>query len=188
MGLILNKLFRRYPPNGYCPDLRMLVLGIDESGKTTFLYRMKLGKTVPTSPTIGFNLELVWPRKNVQFSMWDVGGDTKIRSLWHHYYKNIDGLFYVVDCSDRERLGESIDQFYAIFGEEAQLMGVPCVILANKQDLPNAIDGNELVAKLGGAQRLDALTTKWAVMSTCAITGKGLDDAMTRMIEFTRQQ
>ena len=63
----------------------------------------KVGEVVSTIPTIGFNVETV-EYKNISFNVWDVGGQDKIRLLWRHYYTNTQGLIYVVDSNDRERI------------------------------------------------------------------------------------
>eukprot|EP01084_Bolivina_argentea_P177274 306591_1 len=67
-------------------DYRILMVGLDAAGKTTILYKLKLGDVVTTIPTIGFNVETV-EYKNINFTVWDVGGQDKIRPLWKHYYK-----------------------------------------------------------------------------------------------------
>lgn len=81
-------------------------VGLDAAGKTTILYKLKLGEIVTTIPTIGFNVETV-EYKNISFTVWDVGGQDKIRKLWRHYYQNTQGLIYVVDSSDTKRLPEA---------------------------------------------------------------------------------
>ncbi|WP_337970403.1 ADP-ribosylation factor-like protein, partial [Virgibacillus salexigens] len=67
--------------------MRILMVGLDAAGKTTILYKLKLGEVVTTIPTIGFNVETV-DYKNISFTVWDVGGQDKIRPLWRHYYQN----------------------------------------------------------------------------------------------------
>src|SRR5687768_10662382 len=66
-------------------EMRLLKLGLDAAGKTTILYKLKLGQDVTTIPTVGFNVETV-TYKNVKFNVWDVGGQDKIRPLWRHYF------------------------------------------------------------------------------------------------------
>lgn len=66
-------------------EMRLLMLGLDAAGKTTILYKLKLGQDVTTIPTVGFNVETV-TYKNVKFNVWDVGGQDKIRPLWRHYF------------------------------------------------------------------------------------------------------
>lgn len=76
------------------------MLGLDGAGKTTILFKLKIGEVVSSIPTIGFNVETV-EYKNIKFTVWDVGGQDSIRAMWKHYYQNADALIYVVDSSDR---------------------------------------------------------------------------------------
>ncbi|KAH9601543.1 Small GTPase superfamily [Trypanosoma melophagium] len=87
-------------------EVRILMVGLDAAGKTTILYKLKLGEIVTTIPTIGFNVETV-EYKNLKFTMWDVGGQDVLRPLWRHYYQNTNGLIFVVDSNDRERIGKA---------------------------------------------------------------------------------
>ena len=65
----------------------------------------QLAEIVTTMSTIGFNVETV-EYKNVSFTVWDVGGQDKIRPLWRHYFANTQGLIFVVDSNDRDRAAE----------------------------------------------------------------------------------
>ena len=85
---------------------KILMLGLDAAGKTTVLYKLKLNEVVSTIPTIGFNVETVKPGKNVSFTVWDVGGQDKIRPLWRHYFTGTEGLVFVVDSADKTRFSE----------------------------------------------------------------------------------
>ena len=80
------------------------MVGLDNAGKTTILYKLKLGEVVTTIPTIGFNVETV-DYKNIRFTIWDFGGRRRfIRPLLQHYYENTEAVIFVVDSSDRERV------------------------------------------------------------------------------------
>merc|ERR1739849_447 len=87
-------------------DCRILMVGLDAAGKTTILYKLKLGEVVTTIPTIGFNVETV-EYKNLSFTVWDVGGQDKIRPLWRHYYQGTNGPIFVVDSNDRDRIEDT---------------------------------------------------------------------------------
>ena len=89
--------------------LFLALVGLDAAGKTTILYKLKLGEIVTTIPTIGFNVETV-EYKNICFTVWDVGGQDKIRPLWRHYFQNTQGLIFVVDSNDRERIKEAQEE------------------------------------------------------------------------------
>ncbi|PAV63608.1 hypothetical protein WR25_20860 isoform B [Diploscapter pachys] len=92
MGLTISSLFNRLFGK---KQVRILMVGLDAAGKTTILYKLKLGEIVSTIPTIGFNVETV-EYKNISFTVWDVGGQDKIRPLWRHYFQNTQGLIFVV--------------------------------------------------------------------------------------------
>jgi len=113
-------------------EMRILMLGLDAAGKTTVLYKLKLGEIVTTIPTIGFNVETV-NYNNINFTVWDVGGQDKIRPLWRHYYQNTQGLIFVVDSNDPGRIDEARDELQKVMGED-ELKGAVLLVLANKQD------------------------------------------------------
>ena len=149
------------------------MVGLDAAGKTTILYKLKLGEIVTTIPTIGFNVETV-EYKNISFTVWDVGGQDKIRPLWRHYFTNTQGLIFVVDSNDAERVGEAAAELGKMLGED-ELSNSAILVFANKQDLPNAMPVAELTEKLG----LNNLKgKKWYIQSTCATLGTGLYEGL----------
>lgn len=154
-------------------EMRILMVGLDAAGKTTILYKLKLGEIVTTIPTIGFNVETV-EYKNICFTVWDVGGQDKIRPLWRHYFQNTQGLIFVVDSNDRERVQESADELQKMLQED-ELRDAVLLVFANKQDMPNAMPVSELTDKLG-LQHLRSRT--WYVQATCATQGPGLYDGL----------
>ncbi|XP_059393644.1 ADP-ribosylation factor 4-like [Carassius carassius] len=93
MGNYFSQIFSRLFPK---KQIRLLMVGLDAAGKTTVLYKLKLGEVVTTIPTIGFNVETV-EYKNISFTVWDVGGQTKIRGLWKYYYQYTE-VQYKHDC------------------------------------------------------------------------------------------
>merc|ERR1712131_16147 len=159
MGLTVSSLMSRLFAK---KQMRILMVGLDAAGKTTILYKLKLGEIVTTIPTIGFNVETV-EYKNISFTVWDVGGQDKIRPLWRHYYQNTQGLIFVVDSNDRERIQESHDELHKMLNED-ELRDAIVLVFANKQDLPNALSVSDLTDKLG-LQSLRSRT--WHVQATC---------------------
>ncbi|XP_021573893.1 ADP-ribosylation factor 4 isoform X2 [Carlito syrichta] len=144
MGLTISSLFSRLFGK---KQMRILMVGLDAAGKTTILYKLKLGEIVTTIPTIGFNVETV-EYKNICFTVWDVGGQDKIRPLWRHYFQNTQGLIFVVDSNDRERIQEGAAVLQNML-EEEELKDAVLLLFANKQDLPNAMAISEMTDKLG---------------------------------------
>ncbi|CAM4579886.1 ADP-ribosylation factor 4 [Siphateles boraxobius] len=170
MGLTISSLFGRLFGK---KQMRILMVGLDAAGKTTILYKLKLGEIVTTIPTIGFNVETV-EYKNICFTVWDVGGQDKIRPLWRHYFQNTQGLIFVVDSNDRERVAESAEELSKMLQED-ELRDAVLLVFANKQDLPNAMAVSELTDKLG-LQSLRSRT--WYVQATCATQGTGLYEGL----------
>jgi len=153
--------------------MRILMVGLDAAGKTTILYKLKLGEVVTTIPTIGFNVETV-EYKNISFTVWDVGGQTKIRNLWRHYFANTDGIIFVVDSNDRERIAEA-EQELSNMLEVEDLRTSVLLVFANKQDLPNSMSTAELTDKL----KLNTMKSrKWYIQGTCAPQGTGLYEGL----------
>ena len=145
-----NKLFTK--------DVKGLMLGLDGAGKTTILYNLKLNELTHTIPTIGFNVETVSYR-NLNLTIWDIGGQEKIRRLWRHYYDNIDMLIYVVDANDIGRLDETRTELHSLANED-QLRDMKAILIyCNKVDLPQSISCSEVANKL----ELHKLKHKWYI-------------------------
>lgn len=87
--------------------------------------------------TVGFNVETV-TYKNVKFNVWDVGGQDKIRALWRHYYTGTQGLVFVVDSQDRERIDEAKQELHRILSDR-EMKECLLLVFANKQDLPGGM-------------------------------------------------
>eukprot|EP00803_Ostreobium_quekettii_P011219 evm.model.scf_1791.4 EVM.evm.TU.scf_1791.4 scf_1791:24638-26871(+) len=165
-------------------EARILVLGLDNAGKTTILYRLQLGEVVSTIPTIGFNVETV-TYKNIKFQVWDLGGQTSIRPYWRCYYPNTQAIIYVVDSCDVDRISLSREEFHAIL-EEEELKDAMILVYANKQDLPGALDDAAVAEGLGLHQ---IKNRDWSIFKTSAIKGVGLFeglDWLTNMLKSRR--
>ena len=114
MGILISTLIDRFFPS---TPSRITMLGLDNAGKTTVLYKLKLGEVVTTIPTVGFNVETV-EYKHISFTVWDIGGQTKIRPLWQHYFENTDGIIFVVDSADGERLSEAREELEGVLADD----------------------------------------------------------------------
>lgn len=156
-------------------EMRILMLGLDNAGKTTILYKLKLGKTSTTVPTVGFNVETV-KHKNVSFAVWDCGGQERIRPLWRHYFTGTNALIYVVDSSDHDRLDESKKELLRVISDK-ELSECMLIVLANKQDVTGAIKPKELIERFD-LNKLPGNHT-WSVIPTVATDGTGLMETLS---------
>ena len=147
MGLTISKtidmltggMFKEKPT-------RVLMLGLDAAGKTTILYKLQLNELVTSIPTIGFNVEQL-KYKGLDMTIWDVGGQDKIRALWRFYFENTDALIYVVDSADPDNIAVSKTELHDLLAKPA-LERIPILVLGNKNDLPEALSVDELIEKL----------------------------------------
>ena len=154
-------------------DARLCMVGLDAAGKTTILYKLKLGEVVTTIPTIGFNVEAI-EYGNLTLTVWDIGGQDKIRPLWRHYYSDTQGVIFVVDSNDRDRLSHAKDELHGLL-DQFELRDAVVLVYANKQDLPNAAPA----AQLAEALQLSSLRgRKWYIQACCATTGDGLYEGL----------
>ncbi|SCV99832.1 LAFE_0B03488g1_1 [Lachancea fermentati] len=170
MGLYISKLFNSLVGSR---EMRILMVGLDGAGKTTVLYKLKLGEVVTTIPTIGFNVETV-EYKNISFTVWDVGGQDKIRPLWRHYFRNTEGIIFVVDSNDRSRISEAREVLQRMLNED-EIRNAVLLVFANKQDLPEAMSAAEITEKLG----LHSIRQRpWFIQATCATSGEGLYEGL----------
>ena len=112
-------------------EMRVLLLGLDSAGKTSILFRLKVDELVTTIPTLGFNVE-TFHHKDVKFTMWDIGGQERIRPLWMYYLHGTHGLVFVVDCNDRDRIEEARLEMQHIL-QQQELENAVLLVLANKQ-------------------------------------------------------
>ena len=132
-------------------SLHVVVIGLDSAGKTSLLYRLKLREFVETIPTKGFNMERIKVSMGnskaggTTFQVWDVGGQEKLRPLWKSYTRRTDGLVFVVDAAEPERLEEAKVELHRI-SRSPENQGVPVLVLANKQDRDGALSALEVDA------------------------------------------
>ena len=111
-------------------DMRILMVGLDAAGKTTILYKLNIGEVLTTIPTIGFNF-VITEYKNITFILWDVSDHCKIRLLWRHYYHNAQGIIYVVDFNDKERIEEAREEIHCLLTDD-ELKDACLLVFENK--------------------------------------------------------
>ncbi|EFC50406.1 ARF/SAR family small GTPase [Naegleria gruberi] len=176
---------------------RILILGLDNSGKTSLLIKMGLKSSksqtdldddLTVTPTIGYNVK-EFSYKGVVFNCWDLGGQKNIRSLWKHYYKGSNGIIYIVDSADHNRLKESKQELFHLL-EDPDLKNVPVLIFANKRDKEGAISATELIAKFELEDSLQFVNGKhdWYVESVSTVTGEGIESGLKWLVSKLKQK
>eukprot|EP00898_Chlorokybus_atmophyticus_P002348 jgi/Chlat1/3113/Chrsp21S03344 len=165
---------------GGASEFKAIILGLDGAGKTTALYKLHLGETVVTQPTVGSNVERISVRNGeVVFEVWDVGGQEKLRASWPTYFQGAHAVMLVVDSTDRTRIAVARDELLKLLKHE-DLVKPVLLVYANKQDLRNAMT----VAEISDALSLHTVTKhSWHIQPCCAITGEGLKDGFRWLVQ-----
>jgi len=167
MGFILSKIIEFLTKSRN--NFKILILGMQNAGKTSVLYRLSLGQIIKTNPTIGANLE-EFTYNNVKFQAWDLGGQESIRSIWDAYYMNTDAIIYVIDSKNEENLEESREQFHKVLKNQS-LKNCIILFLANKQDLSGSKSVNQIIQDY----QLDKIKEHiWHIQACSALKGEGL--------------
>merc|ERR1711879_1007641 len=180
MGLAFTKLWGRLVGT---QEMRILMVGLDAAGKTTILYKLKLGEVITTIPTIGFNVETV-EFKQISLTAWDVGGRDKIRPLWRHYYQGTQAIIFVVDCNDRDRIEDSCEELTKFLNED-EMKDAALLVFANKQDLPHPMTTAEVTDALG---LHNIRNRQWFIQASCATTGDGLYEGLDWLHRALKQE
>ncbi|KAL1022269.1 hypothetical protein UPYG_G00024470 [Umbra pygmaea] len=166
MGLFFCKSYMKKNPT-------VILMGLESSGKSTLLYRLHTGMVMETSPTVGFNVVTLNLENNIALTVWDVGGQSKMRANWKYYLEGCKALVFVVDSSDLTRIREAQKALKMVLSDE-NMKGVPLTVLANKQDLPNSMNIREL------SNQLDLPSYKhqaWEIQACSGLKGLGLHQA-----------
>mmetsp|Transcript_79906 Transcript_79906/g.159542 ORF Transcript_79906/g.159542 Transcript_79906/m.159542 type:complete len:193 (+) Transcript_79906:288-866(+) len=166
-------------------ELSILILGLDNAGKTTLLEQMKgIFKKMPgipperIPPTIGLNIGKMDVLR-CQCLFWDLGGQVSMRSIWEKYYAEAHGLIFVVDSADPKRIEEALLAFETVRAHE-DLKDVPVVLIANKIDLPGAM-GKEMIENMFAASC--ANRHLFRVMPVSCLTCEGIQDGVCWVVE-----
>ncbi|XP_041937546.1 ADP-ribosylation factor-like protein 11 [Alosa sapidissima] len=163
--------------------VQVLLMGLDSAGKSTLLFHLLQGVIMETSPTVGFNVGTLDLDKKTSMTVWDIGGQSTMRTNWKYYMEGCKALVFVVDSSDRKRMGEAQKALKKILSD-ANMKDVPLMVLANKKDLPNSMTIREV------SNQLDLPSYKertWEIQGCSAVKGLGLQQAFLSLAKLIRK-
>lgn len=137
--------------------LKFVLLGLDNAGKTSLRDRLIHAPAEAPKTTWGFSSNTFDTPTGEQITIYDLGGHSRIRGIWVNYIAEVHGAIFVVDAVDRQRLPEAKQALHDIYGD-ARLFGKPLLIVANKQDDPQALPPEALreILDLDNLKRLPA--------------------------------
>ncbi|KZF24121.1 ADP-ribosylation factor [Xylona heveae TC161] len=164
-------------------ELRVLMLGLDNAGKTTIVKRI-MGEDINTvSPTLGFIIKTI-DFDGYKLNIWDVGGQKTLRSYWRNYFEKTDALIWVVDATDRLRMDDCREELAGLLLEE-RLMGASLLVLANKVDVVGCMNEGEIRERL----QLDAIRThNWTILRCSALDGLNLREGLSWVVQDAKDR
>ncbi|KAJ6263551.1 ADP-ribosylation factor-like protein 2 [Drechslerella dactyloides] len=179
-------------------EMRVLMLGLDNAGKTTIVKQIMQEDVNTVSPTLGFIIKTI-EYQGYKLNIWDVGGQKTLRSYWRNYFEKTDALIWVVDATDRLRLEDCREELHGLLLEEAslffcfkpsiplrrrarliqwisqRLMGASLLVFANKTDVNGCMSTEEIKE---GLKLDDIVTHKWTILRCSAMTGENLTEGL----------
>ncbi|KAJ3496607.1 hypothetical protein NLG97_g2534 [Lecanicillium saksenae] len=164
-------------------EMRILMLGLDNAGKTTIVKKILNEDVHTVSPTLGFIIKTI-DYDGYKLNIWDVGGQKTLRSYWRNYFEKTDALIWVVDSTDRLRIEDCKEELHGLLQEE-RLAGACLLIFANKTDVDGCMTETEILQGL----RLDEIRThQWHILQCSAMTGKNLKEGLAWVVEDAKKR
>ncbi|KAF4988752.1 hypothetical protein FGRMN_9581 [Fusarium graminum] len=164
-------------------EMRILMLGLDNAGKTTIVKKI-MGEDVNTvSPTLGFIIKTI-DYEGYKLNIWDVGGQKTLRSYWRNYFEKTDALIWVVDATDRIRIQDCRDELQGLLLQE-RLAGATLLVFANKTDVEGCMPNEEILSEL----QLEPIRShRWHILSCSAMTGANLKEGLSWVVEDAKRR
>lgn len=161
---------------------RVIVIGLDNSGKTTLINHLKSKKPTDyeVTPTVGLSEER-FTRGPLSFTVWDMSGAGNYRTLWETYYADADAIIFVVDSSDKIRMCVAKDELDGVLQHKSiKDRPIPLLFFANKMDIPGALDPSEVSLMMDLAS---STHRAWQIQGSNALTGEGVEEGMNWLIQ-----
>ncbi|KAF5657568.1 adp-ribosylation factor-like 2 [Fusarium heterosporum] len=164
-------------------EMRILMLGLDNAGKTTIVKKI-MGEDVNTvSPTLGFIIKTI-DYEGYKLNIWDVGGQKTLRSYWRNYFEKTDALIWVVDATDRIRIQDCRDELQGLLLQE-RLAGATLLVFANKTDVEGCMTNEEILSEL----QLESIRShRWHILPCSAMTGANLKEGLSWVVEDAKRR
>jgi len=164
-------------------EMRILMLGLDNAGKTTIVKRIMNEDVTTVSPTLGFIIKSI-DFQGYKLNVWDVGGQKTLRSYWRNYFEKTDALIWVVDATDRLRIDDCREELAGLLLEE-RLMGASLLVFLNKTD----VEGCMIEKDIREGLQLDAIKThKWTITTCSAMTGVNLNEGLAWLVQDAKDR
>ncbi|KAF2485636.1 ADP-ribosylation factor family-domain-containing protein [Neohortaea acidophila] len=164
-------------------EMRILMLGLDNAGKTTIVKQIMHEDVNTVSPTLGFIIKTI-DYEGYKLNIWDVGGQKTLRTYWKNYFEKTDTLIWVVDATDRERIEDCRQELMGLLVQE-RLMGASLLVFKNKSDIAGCMSEQDIRE---GLQLDNIHTHKWHILSCSAMTGLNLQEGLRWVVQDAKDR
>lgn len=172
----MAQALRKLTEGFFIKKLDMVIIGLENSGKSTLLSALTNGQPTDTVPTIGLNVKVI-QKGRVQMKCWDIGGQVQYRSEWSQYCKGCDVVLFVVDAAAPQKLSTARKELHKLLGS---IGSKPLLVLANKIDIKPHVGESELIEEL---QLNYVSETPWLVLPISALHVTNLDQVVEWLTE-----
>jgi len=169
MGQVLRRLLEVF----WSKQLDIVVIGLENSGKSTLLHTLAHGTPVETVPTIGLNVK-VFKKGMVNMKCWDIGGQAQYRSEWGRYSKGCNAILFVVDSSTPDKATTAKKELHKLL-DDGSIGSTPLLVLANKIDISPHLSEGDIIEKL---QLNYVMETPWMVLPISALKVTNIDQVV----------
>ncbi|KAG7484231.1 hypothetical protein MATL_G00047070 [Megalops atlanticus] len=158
-------------------EVNVLCIGLDNSGKSTMINQLKpsSAQSQDIVPTIGFSVER-FSTTSLSFTVFDMSGQGRYRSLWEHYYRDAQAIIFVIDSADKMRIVVAKEELNALITHpDVKSKRMPILFFTNKMDLPDSLSSVKVSQMMG----LENIKSKsWHICASNALTGEGLKEGV----------
>tara|TARA_B110000090_G_scaffold206955_1_gene257393 strand:+ start:63 stop:713 length:651 start_codon:yes stop_codon:yes gene_type:complete len=174
MGNLFQKLLNSF----YSKNLEVVLVGLENSGKTTLVNVLAAGHPMETCPTIGLNVKVV-KKGGVTMKCWDIGGQEQYRSEWGRYTRGCDVIIYVLDTFAVDKAATARRELHRLL-EDRELATTPLLVLANKIDLEPHMSESDVIRELN----LEYVTENpWLVLPISAVKQTNIDQVISWLVK-----
>eukprot|EP00830_Metopus_es_P002193 TRINITY_DN1195_c0_g1_i1.p1 TRINITY_DN1195_c0_g1~~TRINITY_DN1195_c0_g1_i1.p1 ORF type:complete len:182 (+),score=22.76 TRINITY_DN1195_c0_g1_i1:47-592(+) len=178
MGGLISKLKQWL----FSKKLELVIVGLENCGKTTFANHLTYGEPKKTLPTLGLNVRYA-KKENLSMKIWDLGGQVQFRPEWACYAKSCDIIIFMIDASNRDTLPTSRKELHILL-EDKEINGIPILVLANKIDIEPHVSDSDIIKGLN----LDyVMENPWVVIPVSSLYGTNFDQVIQWLLKQSKR-
>jgi len=156
----------------------LVVIGLSQAGKSSFVNRIMTGKFEETKPTMGLQFETT-EIGDARFDIFDLGGHVSYRkTIWESYVKLAYGLVFILDSANPESFDEAKEEFWRVIDLKDDRDEFLIMFLCNKTDLKESQDLESVINHLNLYNLVEKNNASYQFFKTSMKTGENIENAL----------